>query len=1067
MWFADQTNDCLARFDGYHMKIYRHDPRDSNSTDCTIFESIAADKDGNIWAGNPHGIDKFDIATNKFIHYRYPKGENGSGSDAIIIDHTGIVWAGGPSGLSKLDPITRKFTFFVHKDNDTLSLSSNIVRSLYEDRSGTIWVGTGLPFDVKTKEGGLNKLNKISGTFTRYLHDPNNPQSLISNKVRAIFEDSKGNFWVGTDGDGLHLMNREKGTFERLGYDPQHPEKLSRPPVKKGDDYDHITFIREDKSGKIWIGTYAEGIVVYDPVTKIMQRFTSDDKKRAGGYTVNSTWTISISKDNEIWISNEERELFRIDPLQSEFSEVKMTGSVAHFMEDSIGNLWIATTDSGLIIQNQKTKQQKIFLHHPDDSFSISSNNTTFIEPGHDKQIWIGSWNGLNLFNLQTGRFKKYFYSANNKDDTSGVFGLLETKDETYFGLYGGFAVQNNYTGAITRYNNDPKDSNSIFHGGVINILKNADGNIWVGVWYPEGGALELFNPKTKKFKHFLKGLIIWDIFKSSDGKLWVGTNNGLYYRNDSSDSFYQVGPEASEFRKIRVKSMTEDQNKKIWGVSTSGIFRIDPNTNELMLFGDRFGTFDVGTLGYEPSYRSSNGELFFGNPHGYYKCFADNVFNPQAPQIEMTDFRVNGVSIISDSIKILKAPLEETQEIIISHDQNKFSIDFAGIHFSDPANNIHQYMLDSYEEEWRNAREEKTANYFNVPPGHYTFRVKVVNSYGVSAQKSIRIIVLPPWWQTWWAYTLYLLLLALLIWFFIGWRTKTLQKEKDILETRVALRTKELQQEKAIVESTLSELKSTQTQLIQSEKMASLGELTAGIAHEIQNPLNFVNNFSDVNTDLLNEMKDEIRKGNYDEAGAIANDVILNEEKINHHGKRADAIVKGMLQHSRLSTGAKELTNINTLIDEYLRLAYHGLRAKDKNFNAIINTDLDKSIDDIKIIPQDIGRVLLNLYNNAFYAVGEKKKQLPQGYEPTVWVSTKMFDNKININIKDNGNGIPRSVADKIFQPFFTTKPTGQGTGLGLSLSYDIIKAHGGEIKLNTKENEFTEFIIILPKSV
>ena len=287
------------------------------------------------------------------------------------------------------------------------------------------------------------------------------------------------------------------------------------------------------------------------------------------------------------------------------------------------------------------------------------------------------------------------------------------------------------------------------------------------------------------------------------------------------------------------------------------------------------------------------------------------------------------------------------------------------------------------------------------------------------------------------------------------------LQKQKE-----------EIAVQKENVEQTLNELKSTQSQLIQSEKMASLGELTAGIAHEIQNPLNFVNNFSDVNKELLGEMKDEMDKGNIDDAKKIASDVIDNEEKINHHGKRAGDIVKGMLQHSRSTTGVKEPTDINALADEYLRLSYHGLRAKNKNFNAKMKTDFDKSIGKINIIPQDIGRVLLNLFNNAFYACTERSRstvnqQINQNlisYEPTVSVMTKRSDNNVMITVSDNGNGIPQKIVDKIFQPFFTTKPTGQGTGLGLSLSYDIVKAHGGEIKVETKETKGTEFIIVLP---
>ncbi|NJN43085.1 MAG: GAF domain-containing protein [Flammeovirgaceae bacterium] len=267
-------------------------------------------------------------------------------------------------------------------------------------------------------------------------------------------------------------------------------------------------------------------------------------------------------------------------------------------------------------------------------------------------------------------------------------------------------------------------------------------------------------------------------------------------------------------------------------------------------------------------------------------------------------------------------------------------------------------------------------------------------------------------------------------------------------------------------IDSTLSELQATQTQLIQSEKMASLGELTAGIAHEIQNPLNFVNNFSEVNKELINEMRSEIEAGNLEEAKSIAADIEANETKIEFHGKRADAIVKSMLQHSRSSNGKKEPTNINALADEYLRLAYHGLRAKDKTFNAAMKTDFDESVGTVNIIGQDMGRVILNLITNAFYAVTDRKRSfaLDDKYEPTVMVSTKKAGNKVEIRVSDNGNGIPKSILDKIYQPFFTTKPTGQGTGLGLSMSYEIVtKSHGGELKVETKEGEGTTFIIIL----
>ena len=271
-------------------------------------------------------------------------------------------------------------------------------------------------------------------------------------------------------------------------------------------------------------------------------------------------------------------------------------------------------------------------------------------------------------------------------------------------------------------------------------------------------------------------------------------------------------------------------------------------------------------------------------------------------------------------------------------------------------------------------------------------------------------------------------------------------------------------QRAKVKVEKAYDELKATQKQLIQSEKMASLGELTAGIAHEIQNPLNFVNNFSEVNTELIGELKKELADGNVKEAEELAHDIDENEHKINHHGKRADAIVKSMLQHSKISSGQKEMTDLNELCEEYIRLAYHGYRAKDKSFNANFEKHLDPSLPNVTVVRQDIGRVILNLINNASYTVNEKNKNGVSGYTPTVKILTKNLGDKVEIRIEDNGMGIPESIKEKIFQPFFSTKPTGQGTGLGLSLSYDIVKAHGGTLEVNSKEGEGSEFIILLP---
>lgn len=388
----------------------------------------------------------------------------------------------------------------------------------------------------------------------------------------------------------------------------------------------------------------------------------------------------------------------------------------------------------------------------------------------------------------------------------------------------------------------------------------------------------------------------------------------------------------------------------------------------------------------------------------------------------------------------------------------NSVRFDFASPFFEQEKRTVYQTLLEGFEDDWSSWSNNSYKEYTNLSPGQYTFRVRARNIYNnLSDEAVLTFIILSPWYAKWWAYLIYILLLFLLVTAIVKWRSRKLKIENRMLEEKVHERTQQL-------ENSLVNLKSTQAQLIQSEKMASLGELTAGIAHEIQNPLNFVNNFSEVSNELIDEMNEVLDDGNIDEAKEISQDLKQNLEKINHHGKRADAIVKGMLEHSRTNSGERTEIDINALCDEYLRLSYHGLRAKDKSFNAVFQTDFDPNLPKINVVAQDIGRVLLNLINNAFYVVNEKSKEGEVNYEPLVEVTTRKTGSGFEISVKDNGNGIPDHIKDKIFQPFFTTKPTGEGTGLGLSLSYDIVKSHGGEIKIESIEGQGAEFILNLP---
>ena len=415
---------------------------------------------------------------------------------------------------------------------------------------------------------------------------------------------------------------------------------------------------------------------------------------------------------------------------------------------------------------------------------------------------------------------------------------------------------------------------------------------------------------------------------------------------------------------------------------------------------------------------------------------------------------------------------------LILPYTNNNLTFEFSTISPSFGKFSKYRYFLEGYDRNWSPFNASGEAYYGNIPEGAYTLNVEALSTFGTISTLSYPFRVLPPWWRTWWAYLLYFIGLGLAVrWIYQIQKNKLIAKEKEKTQA------KELAQAKEI-EKAYHQLKSTQAQLIQSEKMASLGELTAGIAHEIQNPLNFVNNFSEVSTELVEEIQ-EARTKNQDKIdieleNEILGDIKQNLEKITLHGKRADAIVKGMLEHSRTNKGEKTSTDLNALVDEFVRLSYHGLRAKDKSFKADFKLDLDPHLPKVHVVASDMGRVILNLVNNAFYAVNEKNKSRIEGYLPEIIVKTTTTKSPfgVEISISDNGPGIPDSIKDKIFQPFFTTKPTGQGTGLGLSLSYDIVKAHGGELRVKNaatvsagkedKESLFkhggSEFIIRLP---
>jgi len=628
--------------------------------------------------------------------------------------------------------------------------------------------------------------------------------------------------------------------------------------------------------------------------------------------------------------------------------------------------------------------------------------------------------------------------------------------------------------GRICQFNNSSGEfrfgeTKQVFRMATPKLMVDSKCNVWVSY---SNANLTRYDCKKGNTKQFFTDPLdsasissnhVTVAYEAANGEIWAGTKNkGISIMDPATGRFRQLNKQHG-LPELTITDIANDKNGVIWVATSQFICRWKPEENRFIVYRNEDGiAFDASRV-HRVFYQEKEGSMLLLT-NGVLMAFdPDSIgsYHYSVPSLLFTGFSIANKPVAVDSASgILTSAVNFINKIALDYSQNKFTIHYAAGDFY--GNVQYAYRLSGFEDDWQYVKNKNEAIYTNVPPGNYVFQIKVANHQGIwSELRELKVKVRAPWYRTWLAYFIYALLFALLLRLYLRFRSRTLIQQNIKLEDRILKRTNELS-------DSLKELKETQDQLVQREKMASLGELTAGIAHEIQNPLNFVNNFSEVNNELIGELQLERSKGK-EERDEIAenellNDIAQNLQKINHHGKRADSIVKGMLQHSRSSSGQKEPTDINALADEYIRLCYHGLRAKDKSFNATIKTDFDPALKELNLAKQDIGRVILNLLTNAFYAVNEKKQLNNAAYEPTVSVATKRMGNKTEIKIADNGNGIPQKILDKIFQPFFTTKPTGQGTGLGLSLSYDIIKTHGGELKVESAEGKGAEFTIVLP---
>ncbi|HLK29587.1 MAG TPA: two-component regulator propeller domain-containing protein [Puia sp.] len=1045
------TNKSLFRYDGEYLKKYIF----NNNGAATI--DMMEDNEGRLWCINRRGIRVIDLKTN-IVRYTDEINAPFLNVPRMKRDANGNIWVPqtNKNGAVIIDPKTESYKLL-----DTQSgLCDDLVYDVFQDTKKNIWLSTG---------GGMNIFNPSTGKIS-YLKKAN---GLNSDNLESITEDRNGSIWVAEHEGGVECINIENKTIRNFGEAQGLKNKFT------------FSLSFNDK-GVLWIAT-DHGLMLMDAAKSFTKYFPKED-----GLSEDAILSFLFDDKGRAWVGTYQAGLLVIDQNAEIVFPIGKKG-MSTLLEGRDGKIWYGTSNDGIAIVDE----EKNTIRYLRKEQGLSDNAMqAFLEDGNGN-IFITSGGGLDIYDPNRKTISHIGKKEGFVSDT--IYSILKDHKSNFWftGPTEGIDVLDSAQKIIKHAGKE----NGLNDDNIQDVKEDPQGLIWLVTG--GAGGVDIIDPSNRTVRYLnnlpgLKDTCFRLMMLDGKGRMWIGTDKGIYIvdikqKNVTTITMKQGLPNdyvvslnehngtviANTKNKIAVINEPKNANEK-WSIAllakSEGLVKAAVTWNSDLitkkgqfLWGDNGVTIidsiqeqhDSSAPTYVTGLTVMSQPQYFSNISN----IVDTLSVKDSSLIKSDNYLASGYS---DQNKFhwdsLSGSYNMPVNLHLPFNQNYLQFQFAQQHLGRQDTTFYCYILEGIDKKWSALTSNTySENYLNLPPGNYSFKVRskdISGRWGAPATFSFTIT--PPWWKTWWAYTLLAIICAGILRAYIAYRSKMLKKENKILEEKVEHRTNQLKK-------SLEELKSTQTQLIQSEKMASLGELTAGIAHEIQNPLNFVNNFSDLSIELAGELKETLNSTEIDtskkqELESVIDDLVQNQQKINFHGKRADAIVKGMLQHSRSSSGTKEPTDINNLCDEYFRLSYHGLRAKDKSFNAKMVTDFDPHVEKLNVVSQDLGRVILNLITNAFYAVSEKKKMNMAGYDPTVWVATKKLNGKTEIRVKDNGTGIPQKALDKIFQPFFTTKPVGQGTGLGLSLSYDIIKAHGGDLKVETKEGEGAEFIIELP---
>ncbi len=1058
IWIAGVNG--LEKFDGYNFTGYFHDSMNEHSVPGGEMRTILEADNGKIWVGTQSALGIFDPALETAKKVLVPDSVRPVRFVwTLLREDNGDIWAGTAEGLyhfpkQDFDADTLATSFFHFNQEEVVEKT---IRSISLRDRNTLWVGT---------NSGLFIFDRISHEFSKAGPFEGEIEATLSTPVWKVLTDRNGNLWISTN-TGFALWRRGA----------ESPEPVNRFP---GSDLDLtgalIQSIVEDDQGFIRVGTGYHGAFVLNPETMHITSYRhepgnpnsipEDDvhyffRDRDGNAWFGYHYYGISMMHQELWNYTFDRAIDTLDPS----NPANIVGIVR---EDKKGNLWLAT-NNGLVMKPAHGGSP-VHYTFPDASPDLSA-RTNWVFDMHisGDHVYASSATGIYHFDTDTNILSKL-------DLPGEVQGFVSiTGDEQYIylgttsvGMVVVSKADHSYKNYLNPFN-DPEDTTVLIVDPWIDI----EGTVWVAVfetfdspfvwdWYrfdPQSGLFEdakLPSPENIAVSSPPSQSL------TEPGVFWGATSNGLLRQDiiNTENRFFLTGETA--VAAAVYFGIFADREENIWFGGVDGIRKYDTVTGKLSYYQAEPGRRPTSL--YSPV-QLYNGDIVFSGSGGYIRFNPYEMLDdPPIEYIHITELRAG-----ADVHNIM---YDGPEGYTFDRSENNLSVSYIGLNYKSPSTTRYRYRLSGYQNDWVDVGTQQRVFLANLSPGDYTFQVQASNKSGFfgDSDAELRFTILPPWWRTWPAYAFFIFLLGAAV-----MSIDSIQRKRVLARERERTREKELEQAREIekayqnLEKAHRNLQAAQRQLVQQEKLASLGQLTAGIAHEIKNPLNFVNNFSEVSIEMVDEAWEEVKRETADgkrqkeEILNLLDDVKINLRKIHEHGTRADNIVKSMLLHSRGKSGEKIPTDVNSILDEYVKLAYHGMRAVDKSFNIDIQTGYEEGLPHLDIVPQDVSRAFLNIINNGMYAANQYARSNPDR-KPIISVQTRRLAGSVEIRIKDNGGGIPDEIKERIFEPFFTTKPTGEGTGLGLSMTYDLIKLHDGILKVDSSVGEFTEFIIELP---